>query len=84
MKRGAAWRRLGTEARGFSRPESVVTTSFFLVLHPAAPDPRRHETRARRGDSRAPGGAGSAGWKAAAPTSFSVVPHPAGAGPAHA
>ena len=28
---------------------------FFLVLHPAAPDPRRYETRARRGDSRVPG-----------------------------
>ena len=39
MKPGPAWRRPGTEARGFSRPESVVTTSFFLVPHPAAPDP---------------------------------------------
>ena len=45
MKPGAAWRRPGTEARGFSRPESVVTTSFFLVFHPAEPDPRGHENR---------------------------------------
>ena len=57
MKPGRGVGLPGTEARGFSRPESVVTTSFFLVLHPATPDPRRYETRARRGDSRVPGGA---------------------------
>ena len=55
----------------------MTAIHHLLVFHPAAPDPRSHETRARRGDSRAPGGAGSAGWKAAAPTSFSLVPHPA-------
>ena len=60
-------------------PTPVSTTeaiSRFIVLPfsspPGGAGPRSHETRARRGDSRAPGGAGSTGRKAAAPTSFRV------------
>ena len=57
------WRRGRSEGR-LNREGAL---SFFLVSHPAVPDPRRYETRARRGDSRVPGGADQAAGRLLSP-----------------